>query len=178
MQNANAALVFEFAYRFINLGRSYFGKLDEEAVKNNFVCVVSLAASLLDRVTHPSVPCRLIYELLDGAAHCFARKVGFDRVQSAHAGIFPQRSSTLVTHKTPSRTRSRCTLQQKESSRNRRSCVVVALLSQLIRRTDCQYVHSGKRLQRSRFRQQVRHRGEEAMSSIERTRRLWMLSRR
>ncbi|KAK4698694.1 hypothetical protein P7C70_g7577, partial [Phenoliferia sp. Uapishka_3] len=43
--NANAALVFEFAYRFINLGRSYFGKLDEESVKNNFV---------------------LIYELLDG----------------------------------------------------------------------------------------------------------------
>ena len=36
-QNANAALVFEFAYRFINLGRSYFGKLDEESVKNNFV---------------------------------------------------------------------------------------------------------------------------------------------
>jgi hypothetical protein len=39
LQNANAALVFEFAYRFINLGRSYFGKLDEESVKNNFVCV-------------------------------------------------------------------------------------------------------------------------------------------
>lgn len=38
-QNANAALVFEFIYRFINLGRSYFGKLDEESVKNNFVCV-------------------------------------------------------------------------------------------------------------------------------------------
>lgn len=26
-------------YRFINLGRSYFGKLDEESVKNNFVSV-------------------------------------------------------------------------------------------------------------------------------------------
>lgn len=38
-QNANAALVYEFMYRFINLGRSYFGKLDEESVKNNFVCV-------------------------------------------------------------------------------------------------------------------------------------------
>jgi AP-2 complex subunit mu-1 len=38
-QNANAALVFEFMYRFINLGRSYFGKLDEESVKNNFVFV-------------------------------------------------------------------------------------------------------------------------------------------
>lgn len=43
--NANAALVFEFLYRLVALGRSYFGKFDEEAVKNNFV---------------------LIYELLDG----------------------------------------------------------------------------------------------------------------
>lgn len=43
--NANAALVFEFMYRMITLGKSYFGKFDEEAVKNNFV---------------------LIYELLDG----------------------------------------------------------------------------------------------------------------
>lgn len=39
-QNANAALVYEFLYRFINLGRSYFGKLDEESVKNNFVSVL------------------------------------------------------------------------------------------------------------------------------------------
>lgn len=45
--NANAALVFELCYRMISIGRSYFGKLDEEAVKNNFV---------------------LIYELLDGKA--------------------------------------------------------------------------------------------------------------
>lgn len=43
--NANAALVFEFLYKFILLGRSYFGRFDEEAVKNNFT---------------------LIYELLDG----------------------------------------------------------------------------------------------------------------
>jgi AP-2 complex subunit mu-1 len=43
--NANAALVFEFEYRFISIAKSYFGKLDEEAVKNNFV---------------------LIYELIDG----------------------------------------------------------------------------------------------------------------
>lgn len=43
--NANAALVFEFLYRLIMLGKSYFGKFDEEAIKNNFV---------------------LIYELLDG----------------------------------------------------------------------------------------------------------------
>lgn len=37
--------MFEFLYRLIALGKSYFGKFDEEAVKNNFV---------------------LIYELLDG----------------------------------------------------------------------------------------------------------------
>jgi AP-2 complex subunit mu-1 len=43
--NANAALVFEFLYRLIALGKGYFGKFDEEAVKNNFV---------------------LVYELLDG----------------------------------------------------------------------------------------------------------------
>lgn len=43
--NASAALVFEFLYRFVTMSRSYFGKLDEESVKNNFV---------------------LIYELLDG----------------------------------------------------------------------------------------------------------------
>ena len=44
--NANAALVFEYCYRFINIAKSYFGKIDEEAIKNNFV---------------------LIYELIDGA---------------------------------------------------------------------------------------------------------------
>ena len=47
--NANAALVFEFLYRFITLGKGYFGKFDEEAVKNNFV---------------------LVYELLDGLNLC------------------------------------------------------------------------------------------------------------
>ena len=43
--NVNAALVFELLGKLITLGRSYFGKFDEEAVKCNFV---------------------LIYELLDG----------------------------------------------------------------------------------------------------------------
>ncbi|KAI4742339.1 clathrin adaptor, mu subunit [Aureobasidium sp. EXF-12298] len=40
--NANAALVFEFLYRLIQLGRSYFAKFDEEAVKNNFVLIYEL----------------------------------------------------------------------------------------------------------------------------------------
>lgn len=40
--NANAALVFEFCYRFINICKSYFGKIDEESVKNNFVVIYEL----------------------------------------------------------------------------------------------------------------------------------------
>ncbi|KAJ5689393.1 Clathrin adaptor mu subunit C-terminal [Penicillium macrosclerotiorum] len=46
--NANAALVFEFLYRLIMLGRSYFGKFDEEAVKNNFVLIYELLDEILD----------------------------------------------------------------------------------------------------------------------------------
>ena len=46
--NANAALVFEFLYRLISLGKSYFGKFDEEAVKNNFVLVYELLDEILD----------------------------------------------------------------------------------------------------------------------------------
>ena len=52
--NANAALVFEFLYRLIQLGRGYFGKFDEEAVKNNFVLVYEL----LDGMCPP--PCRSV----------------------------------------------------------------------------------------------------------------------
>ncbi|KAH0299293.1 clathrin adaptor, mu subunit, partial [Aureobasidium melanogenum] len=46
--NANAALVFEFLYRLIQLGRSYFAKFDEEAVKNNFVLIYELLDEILD----------------------------------------------------------------------------------------------------------------------------------
>ncbi|KAN0065260.1 clathrin associated protein complex medium subunit [Thecaphora frezii] len=47
--NANAALVFEFCYRVIGIGRSYFGaKFDEEAVKNNFVLIYELLDEILD----------------------------------------------------------------------------------------------------------------------------------
>ena len=45
--NVNAAMVFEFCYRFVSICKSYFGKVDEESVKNNFV---------------------LIYELIDGVS--------------------------------------------------------------------------------------------------------------
>ncbi|EEP79381.1 AP-2 complex subunit mu [Uncinocarpus reesii 1704] len=46
--NANAALVFEFLYRLVLLGKGYFGKFDEEAVKNNFVLVYELLDEILD----------------------------------------------------------------------------------------------------------------------------------
>lgn len=46
--NANAALVFEFLYRLRSLGTSYFGKFDEEAVKNNFVLIYELLDEILD----------------------------------------------------------------------------------------------------------------------------------
>ena len=44
-QNVNAAMVFEFLIKMVNIMQSYFGKVSEENIKNNFV---------------------LIYELLDG----------------------------------------------------------------------------------------------------------------
>ncbi|KAK0482676.1 Mu homology domain-containing protein [Armillaria novae-zelandiae] len=46
--NANAALVFEFCYRFINIAKSYFGKIDEEAIKNNFVLIYELIDEIND----------------------------------------------------------------------------------------------------------------------------------
>ncbi|KAF8647493.1 hypothetical protein AX16_006698 [Volvariella volvacea WC 439] len=46
--NANAALVFEFCYRFINIAKSYFGKIDEESIKNNFVLVYELIDEICD----------------------------------------------------------------------------------------------------------------------------------
>ncbi|ODO03376.1 AP-2 complex subunit mu-1 [Cryptococcus wingfieldii CBS 7118] len=46
--NASAALVFEFLYRFITVARSYFGKLDEESVKNNFVLIYELLDENID----------------------------------------------------------------------------------------------------------------------------------
>jgi AP-2 complex subunit mu-1 len=56
--NANAALVFEFLYRLIQLGRGYFGKFDEEAVKNNFVLVYELLDGM-DVNQLPKFPSRL-----------------------------------------------------------------------------------------------------------------------
>ncbi|KAF2425785.1 clathrin adaptor, mu subunit [Tothia fuscella] len=46
--NANAAVIFEFLERVRGLGKAYFGKFDEEAVKNNFVLVYELLDEILD----------------------------------------------------------------------------------------------------------------------------------
>lgn len=46
--NANAALVFEFCYRVITICKSYFGKVDEECVKNNFVLIYELIDEIND----------------------------------------------------------------------------------------------------------------------------------
>ncbi|KAL0946480.1 hypothetical protein HGRIS_012697 [Hohenbuehelia grisea] len=46
--NANAALVFEYCYRFINICKSYFGKIDEESIKNNFVLIYELIDETID----------------------------------------------------------------------------------------------------------------------------------
>lgn len=50
-QNVNAAMVFEFLLKVIEVMQSYFGKISEENIKNNFV---------------------LIYELLDGKNFLFS----------------------------------------------------------------------------------------------------------
>lgn len=89
--NANAALVFEFLYRLIQLGRSYFAKFDEEAVKNNFV---------------------LIYELLDGSSLPHDNHTA----RTALCSLPAQKFSTLATLKTPIPTRSRCTSPPKVSN--------------------------------------------------------------
>ena len=51
--NANAALIFEFLYKITTLGRSYFGKFDEEAVKNNFTLIYELMDGMVSSA-HPN----------------------------------------------------------------------------------------------------------------------------
>uniref|UniRef100_A0AC34GPM8 MHD domain-containing protein n=1 Tax=Panagrolaimus sp. ES5 TaxID=591445 RepID=A0AC34GPM8_9BILA len=46
--NINAAMVFEFLNRFAETMQSYFGKLNEENVKNNFVLIYELLDEILD----------------------------------------------------------------------------------------------------------------------------------
>lgn len=47
-QNVNAAMVFEFLLKMCEVMQSYFGKLSEENVKNNFVLIYELLDEILD----------------------------------------------------------------------------------------------------------------------------------
>ncbi|CAF0859819.1 unnamed protein product [Adineta ricciae] len=47
-QNINAAMVFEFLTKMIDIMQSYFGKISEENVKNNFVLIYELLDEILD----------------------------------------------------------------------------------------------------------------------------------
>ncbi|XP_067951512.1 AP-2 complex subunit mu [Watersipora subatra] len=47
-QNVNAAMVFEFLNKMVLVMNSYFGKITEENIKNNFVLIYELLDELLD----------------------------------------------------------------------------------------------------------------------------------
>ncbi|XP_069753641.1 AP-2 complex subunit mu isoform X2 [Narcine bancroftii] len=47
-QNVNAAMVFEFLYKMCDVMTSYFGKISEENIKNNFVLIYELLDEILD----------------------------------------------------------------------------------------------------------------------------------
>jgi len=47
-QNVNAAMVFEFLLKFVEVMQAYFGKISEENVKNNFVLIYELLDEIVD----------------------------------------------------------------------------------------------------------------------------------
>lgn len=47
-QNVNAALVFEFLHKMVDVLESYFGTITEENIKNNFVLIYELLDEILD----------------------------------------------------------------------------------------------------------------------------------
>lgn len=47
-QNVTAAMVFEFLLKMCDVMQSYFGKISEENVKNNFVLIYELLDEILD----------------------------------------------------------------------------------------------------------------------------------
>ncbi|KAH6574176.1 hypothetical protein BASA62_002567 [Batrachochytrium salamandrivorans] len=46
--NVNACLVYEFLYRIVRLGKSYFGAMNESSVKSNFTLVYELLDEICD----------------------------------------------------------------------------------------------------------------------------------
>eukprot|EP00123_Amoebidium_parasiticum_P000055 comp10141_c0_seq1/m.4977 comp10141_c0_seq1/g.4977 ORF comp10141_c0_seq1/g.4977 comp10141_c0_seq1/m.4977 type:complete len:434 (-) comp10141_c0_seq1:85-1386(-) len=47
-QNVNAALVFEFLRKIVDIFKNYFGRFNEDAIKNNFVLMYELLDEVLD----------------------------------------------------------------------------------------------------------------------------------
>jgi len=47
-ENSLANLVYEFLYRFVAIGKSYFGKFDEDIIKNNYILVYELLDEIID----------------------------------------------------------------------------------------------------------------------------------
>ncbi|XP_060066438.1 AP-2 complex subunit mu [Ylistrum balloti] len=47
-QNVNAAMVFEFLLKMVEVMQSYFGKISEENIKNNFVLIYEILDEILD----------------------------------------------------------------------------------------------------------------------------------
>ncbi|XP_071945031.1 AP-2 complex subunit mu [Antedon mediterranea] len=47
-QNVNASMVFEFLLKMVEVMQSYFGKITEENIKNNFVLIYELLDEILD----------------------------------------------------------------------------------------------------------------------------------
>ena len=63
-QNVNAALVFEFLTKMVTIMQSYFGKVTEDNIKNNFVLIYELLDGVLFSV------CLLIYCRQYSFCHC------------------------------------------------------------------------------------------------------------
>lgn len=46
--NVDAGMVFEFLYKIVALGKSYFGSFNEQSVKENFTLVYELLDEMID----------------------------------------------------------------------------------------------------------------------------------
>ena len=54
-QNVNASMVFEFLLKVTDCMQSYFGKVSEENIKNNFVLIYELLDGNLPLLMHLSM---------------------------------------------------------------------------------------------------------------------------
>lgn len=59
-QNVNASMVFEFLLKVTDCMQSYFGKVSEENIKNNFVLIYELLDGMHQTFIFSINECRLI----------------------------------------------------------------------------------------------------------------------